>query len=194
MATAIRMSLDEWLARPDTEPSSEFVRGEVLQKPMPNLPHYVIAGFLVSLLWTHARRLSLGLVGPELRCVFGPVSGRRGYVPDIAFISRERLPPGDARSLVPFRVPPDLAIEILSPDPEMDRFLEKLRYYLRHGVRLVWVVDPIAETVTVHRPGADPITLGVGDTLTGDDVLPEFTLPVAAIFAELRLDDDKAHG
>jgi hypothetical protein len=54
-------------------------------------------------------------------------------------------------------------------------------------VRLVWVVDPDAETVTVLRPDADPRTHGVGDTLDGAGVLPGFTLPVAGIFAELQL-------
>jgi Uma2 family endonuclease len=50
------------------------------------------------------------------------------------------------------------------------------------------VVDPIAETVTVHRPDGDPFTLSAGDTLDGDDVVPGFTLPVADIFAQLTLD------
>lgn len=65
-------------------------------------------------------------------------------------------------------------------------------FYLRHGVRLVWVVDPRAETVTVHRPDADAFTLGAGDVLDGGDVLPGFILPVADIFAELKLDGDAA--
>ncbi len=193
VATTIRMTLDEWLARPDTEPASEFVCGEAFQKPMPNLAHHILAGFVGHLVWTHARRLNLGLAGPELRCVFGPTSGERGHVPDVAFVSRERLPRGDARSVPPFRAAPDLAIEILSPDQEMGRFTEKIQFYLRHGVRLVWVVDPRAETVTVHRPDADPFTLGAGDVLDGGDVLPGFTLPVAGIFAELKLNGDEAN-
>jgi Uma2 family endonuclease len=187
MATATRLTLEEWLARPDTEPAGEFVDGEVHQKPMPNLAHYILAGLFVELLRGHVRRLNLGLVGPELRCVFGPLTGRRGYVPDVAFVSHARLPVADARALVPFPFPPDLAVEILSPDQDVARFARKLRFCLRHGVRLIWVVDPIAETVAVHRPGVEPVTLRVGDTLDGADVLPGFTLALAAVFAELRL-------
>lgn len=192
MAATVRPTLDEWLTRPDTEPASEYVCGEVLQKPMPDLPHAILAGLLIELLRPYVRRLNLGLVAPELRCVFGPPSGTRGYVPDVAFISRARLPHGDARALVPFRAAPDVAIEILSPDPQMGRFSEKIQFYLRHGVRLVWVVDPVAETVTVHQPAADPFTLGTGDTLDGGDLLPGFTLPVADVFAELMLGGDAA--
>ncbi len=102
MASAIRISLDEWLAQPETKPAGEFVCGEVLQKPMPNFPHYLLSGFMLNALWAHVRRHKLGFVGPELRCVFGPMSGRRGYVPDVAFVRRERLTGGDARELVPF--------------------------------------------------------------------------------------------
>jgi Uma2 family endonuclease len=112
MATTVRMTLDEWLARPDTEPSSEYVCGEVLQKPMPNLPHFALAGFMIRVLQDAVLRLNLGLVGPELRCVFGPPGGQRGDVPDVAFVSRERLGRGDLRNQVPFRMAPDLAIEI----------------------------------------------------------------------------------
>lgn len=190
MGTTVRISLDEWLAQPDTEPSSEFICGEVLQKPMPNFPHYLLSGFLLYVVGVHVRSHNLGFVGPELRCVFGPLSGRRGYVPDIAFVSRGRIPRGDARSLVPFPYPPDMAIEVLSPDQNIGRFTEKVQFYLRHGVRLVWVVDPIAETVTVHRPDDDPVTLSAGDTLDGVDVVPGFTLPVSDIFAQLTFDGE----
>jgi Uma2 family endonuclease len=157
---------------------------------MPNFPHFILLGFLLYVLGVHVRNHNLGFVGPELRCVFGPMTCRRGYVPDIAFISRERVPRGDARSFVPFRLPPDFVIEVLSPEQNVGRFTEKLQFYLRHGVRLVWVVDPIAETVTVHRPDDDPVTLTAGDTLDGADVVPGFTLPVADIFAQLTLDGE----
>jgi Uma2 family endonuclease len=159
---------------------------------MPKFPHYLLTGLLIRLLGNFTALHNLGFVGPELRCVFGPLTGRRGYVPDIAFVSRERMPRGDARSFVPFRFPPDMVIEVLSPDQNIGRFTEKLQFFLRHGVRLVWVVDPIAETVTVHRPDADPFTLSAGDTLDGLDVVPGFTLPVADIFAQLTLDGGQA--
>ncbi len=166
MVATRRLSLDEWLAQPETEPASEYACGEVLQKPMPNLPHALLAGLFVRLLYTYIHPMKLGVVVPDLRCVFGPPSGSRGYVPDVAFISRPRLH-GDARALVPFRQAPDLAIELLSPDQAMGRFTDKIHFYLRHGVRLVWVVDPRAETVTVHQPHADPFTLTTGETLDG---------------------------
>lgn len=187
MTTITGLTLDEWLKLPETKPASEYARGEVLQKPMPNFPHYLLAGYFIDVLRAFVRRDNLGFVGPELRCVFGPQSGRRGYVSDVVFISRARISATDARRLVPFREPPDLAVEVLSPDQQIDWFTEKIEFYLQHGVRLIWVVDPLAETVTVHRPEAEQDTLRAGDTLTGGDVLPGFSVPVADIFSELQL-------
>ena len=188
MTTKPKLTLDEFLALPETEPASEYVCGEVIQKPTPTFAHSLLQAFFVVVLSQFLRTSGLGWrVGPELRCVFGPPGRERPYVPDVVVISRERLPEGDTRRVVPFRAPPDVAIEILSPDQPMGRFTDKIDFYLRHGVRLIWVVDPPAETVTVHAPDADPVTLTVDDTLDGGTVLPGFTVAVADIFAELHI-------
>ncbi len=71
---------------------------------------------------------------------------------------------------------------MLSPDQPARPFAAKIRFYLCHGVRLVWVVDPEGRTVRVFTPDADEHLLVPGDTLDGGDVLPGFRLPVAAIF------------
>ena len=187
MTTTARLTLEQFLALPDTEPASEYACGEVIQKPMPGLTHYVIQHFFDLVLGLFLRQTRLGRVGPELRCIFGPPGRERVFVPDIAFLGWQRLPRGDTRNTLQFRVAPDLAIEILSPNQPMGRFTEKIQFYLLYGVRLVWVVDPAAETVTVLVSGEEPRTLSAGDTLDGGDVLPEFSIAVADIFAEMDL-------
>ena len=186
MKPSTKLTLEQYLAQPETEPASEFVCGEVIQKPMPDLPHSLIQDFIQAMLRAFVRPRRLGRSGAELRCVFGPPGEERGYVPDVVFISRERLPRGDVRDAVPLRVAPDLAVEILSPDQDIARFVEKIVFSLRHGVRLVWIVDPRTETVTLVSPTADPVVLGVADTLDGGEVLPGFSVAIADIFAELR--------
>jgi Uma2 family endonuclease len=53
-------------------------------------------------------------------------------------------------------------------------------------MRLVWVVDPAARTVTVYVPGdEDERVLRDDDTLDGGDLLPGFSVPVAEIMAQL---------
>ena len=99
----------------------------------------------------------------------------------MAFVQAARLPPREQRrSYSP--VVPDLAVEIRSPSNTVRELAEKVADYLRAGVRLVWVVDLDTQTVTVHTPGAVPLTLSVDEEITGGEVLPAFRCPVAAFF------------
>jgi Uma2 family endonuclease len=184
MTAVAHLTLDGFLALPETEPASEYACGEVMQKPMPTGIHAILQGIVWMVLRTAARRDRLGQTGSEWRCVFGPPGGERAFVPDVVFIRQERLGPGRAGLAATFRAAPDLAVEILSPDQPAGRFAAKVQFYLRHGVRLVWVVDPDAETVTVFAPDRDPVTLQGEDMLDGGDVLPGLRTTVA-IFAEL---------
>jgi Uma2 family endonuclease len=101
-------------------------------------------------------------------------------VPDLVYVSSTKLP-------VPrhLHAAPDLAVEVLSPDQNWAQFLSKLQFYLLYGVRLVWVIDPAASTITVEGPGVEAVVLRPGDGLEGGDVLPGFSVPVADIFADM---------
>ncbi len=103
--------------------------------------------------------------------------------PDAAFVLRERLPSAgpELRSFVP--IPPDIAVEVLSPSDRLSDALAKVAMYLKAGVRLVWLADPERQTVTVFTPDAPPVTLVPGAILDGGDVLPDLRLPVADLFA-----------
>jgi len=156
---------------------------------MPTLTHALLADYLLGVLREFLRGARIGVSGPELCCIFGPAGRERAFVPDIAFVSTARLPRGDSRAVRHFRIAPDLAIEVLSPDQPMGLFSEKIQFYLLNGVRLVWIVDPIAETVTVLAPGMEPASVRAGDVLDGGAVLPGLRLPVAALFDAMRLEE-----
>jgi Uma2 family endonuclease len=102
--------------------------------------------------------------------------------PDVAFVRRDRLPPAGQRGF--FQGPPDLAVEVLSPDDSASEVLAKVQDWLAAGCELVWVVDPRTRTVSVYHSPRQAEMLGEGDRLTGGDVLPGFDLSVAEIFAE----------
>lgn len=186
MATATRMTLKEFLTLPETEPASEYFCGEVTQKPMPDNAHALIQWFLVEMLAPFLRQTRLGRGGTEWRCVFGPRGQRQGFVPDLVYVSAARMPKGSAVRHRYLSTAPDLAVEILSRGQPDERFEKKIAFYLQHGVRLVWIVDPRARTVVVLAPGREPRTLTAGDTLDGGDVLPGFSVSVADIFAQLE--------
>jgi Uma2 family endonuclease len=59
---------------------------------------------------------------------------------------------------------------------------DKLREYFTRGVRMVWIVDPEDQTVTVYRSPDEGRLLHESTTLTGEDVIPAFSCPVAAFF------------
>lgn len=77
--------------------------------------------------------------------------------------------------------PPDLAVEVLSPDDRPRYVLDKLGEYLGAGVRLVWVIDPGARVATVYRSLTDVRRLEEHEALDGEDVVPGFRCPLADI-------------
>jgi Uma2 family endonuclease len=88
-------------------------------------------------------------------------------------------------------VPPLLAVEVLSPDDKAPQVLQKINDYLRFEVRLVWVLDPGARTVTVFRRDRGQRLLQQSDEITGEEVLPGFACRVADFF---RLPGEKPAG
>ena len=179
MTTRTKLTLDQFLKLPETKPAREYVDGEVLKKPMPTGWHGLVQGLLSLVVNLFLRRQPVGFAGSEIRCIFGPPGRERAYVPDFIFIAAG----GADRVLTngPVRHAPDLAVEILSPDDRPGRVQRKIRFYLANGVRLVWVVDPEARSVTVWTPASSSRTLSEDDTLDGADVLPGFAVVVRDI-------------
>jgi Uma2 family endonuclease len=65
------------------------------------------------------------------------------------------------------------------------KLLERVSFYMRTGVSLLWVVDPADERVTVYRPGESPSTFQAPAVINAAPVLPDFELDLAALFAIL---------
>lgn len=101
--------------------------------------------------------------------------------PDVALILNEHVPATDPPGYFPG--PPDLAVEVLSPNDRASEVLAKAQDWLAAGCRAVWVVDPQAQTVTVYSGGGHAAILDSSHALTGGDLLPGFSLPVAEVFA-----------
>jgi Uma2 family endonuclease len=177
MATSAKLTLEEFLALPETEPASELIDGEVVQKPTPTLDHGIIQRLLSFVLTLYLRAHPIGEAGSEIRCIFGPPGGERPYVPDYIFIRAGRFRRGDRHV---YGVP-DHAVEILSPDDRMTDVMDKLRFYLAHGVRLVWLIDPDRRTVTVMTPPDRTRIVTESETIDGGAVLPEFSCVVGEI-------------
>jgi Uma2 family endonuclease len=175
-------TVEEFARRPQPPDGSreELVRGVIVTMAPPAFRHGKIQVRVGSILDQFVRTRGLGQVVGET----GVITERdpdsvRG--PDAAYWSKERLPL-DAEPEVYPDVAADLCVEVRSPDESRKQIEEKVREYLACGVRLVWYVDPSKQTVTVYRPGQAEQVLTATDTLSGEDVLPGFTCPVADLF------------
>lgn len=161
-------------------PRSELVAGQVIELVPPGLRHGRLTLTLGRRLEEHMADLKLGIVVVEAGFILSrePATVR---APDIAVILGPRVPsPLPAKF---FPGPPDLAVEILSPDDRPGEVAAKVADYLRAGTQSIWVVDPEGQTITVHtRAGA--IRYGAHESLDGAPLLPAFRVPVATLFAE----------
>jgi Uma2 family endonuclease len=99
--------------------------------------------------------------------------------PDVAFVSAARM----QSSAGYIYGAPDLAIEVISPSERSTDIQKKLREYLRHGVKQVWNIYPEQAEIVVHLADGSARTYGLGDTISGGDLLPGLTLTVADVFA-----------
>ncbi len=103
----------------------------------------------------------------------------------MSFISKSRL-----ITPLPYISPiaPDLAVEIISPSNTHREIRGKIEAYLAHGTQLVWIVYPEDKAVDVWRAMPDGSlskrTFGINDTLYGESILPNFTLPIRDIFTD----------
>jgi Uma2 family endonuclease len=162
----------------------ELVDGTLVEKGM-GYRESLLAGFLFSLLRTYCRRFNLGLVSGEqgtLRLWEGLVR-----IPDVAFVSWDRIPGGRVPEQPIPDLSPDLVVEVLSESNTRQEMERKRGEYFRAGTRLVWQVDPRARTVSVYTAPDNPTVLRDTQVLTGAPVLTGFSLPLSELFAELDL-------
>jgi Uma2 family endonuclease len=183
------MSLEQFIALYGERGPFELIEGEI----EPVTPHITrsarIAVRLLRALADHVDAHELGEVFMEAPFVLTAdsnwVTGSR--VPDVMFVAAERLaelaandPAWEDKPLV---LVPDLVAEIVSPTDRLAEVEKKIARYLADGVRVVWLIEPEGQTVTIHTPGSQQITrLRAGDTLSGGDVVAGFEMPVARLF------------
>lgn len=180
MATTTKpMTAEELLALPDDGRRYELIAGVPRRRTMGGLEHGWIGVRFVRPVADFVERLGLGIVVFDVLFRFER-NPDEALVPDMAFIRAERLPPRDAWHRVA-ETPPELVLEVVSPNDTAPEVAEKVAYYLAHGVPLVWVAHPRRREITVHRPGSTR-TLAVGEVLDGEEILPGFVVPVRDLF------------
>ncbi|NET58134.1 MAG: Uma2 family endonuclease [Symploca sp. SIO2E6] len=168
------LTLEEFLQLPETKPASEFIDGQIIQKPMPQGKHSRIQGEFVPAINSIAKPKKIACAFPELRCNFGG----RSTIPDIAVFVWSRIPCDDQGEIANvFSQAPDWTIEILSPDQSHTKVTKNILHCLKYGTQMGWLIDPDEKTVFVYRPQQE---IQVFDQ-------PDALLPVPSFLSELNL-------
>lgn len=160
----------------------ELVDGQRVELPMSAQNDY-LGSCLLMYLGSLVLPRKLGHVVHEVLFELPLADRTRSRRPDVAFVSFTRWPDGrpisdrgDA-----WQVVPDLAIELLSPNDEVDELLDKLGEYFEAGVRQVWVIHARRRVVYVFESVADVRGLREPAEIDGGDILPGIRVPVAAM-------------
>lgn len=187
MATAtlseeLLFTIDDWENFPDDGNRYEIIEGEIYVSTAPKFIHQLLVSRIMEFLLDYLKQNPIGEVLPAPGIVF---SRKTGVIPDVVFISHDRL----KLFLIDEKIQgaPELVIEILSPGKKnVDRDRKtKLKLYSRYPVEEYWIVNPMRNQIEVFRStahGLRPV-----ETLNEQDILisplfPNFTLSLAEIF------------
>jgi Uma2 family endonuclease len=186
--TPRRMTTAELLALPDDGVERWLINGELREGGMTRrrYRHSRVTSRLSRLLlnWLDTQPMPRGdVVDGEagFRLRREPVETTVGI--DVAYIDADLAESNADDETGVLDGVPVLAVEVLSPTDEHEDVVEKIETYLACGVKLVWIVDPDLQTVTVYRPDRMPELFNASQSLDAQPHLPGFRATVSSFFA-----------
>ena len=183
VAKSTSVTLEEFLALPETKPASEYIDGGVIQKPMPKARHSRLQGKLIDAINRVAEEQRTAYAFPELRCTFAG----RSIVPDIAVLRWEQIQFNeDGEPVDDVWVAPAWTIETLSPEQSPNRVTGNILHCLKQGCELGWLVDPGDRSVLSFLPQQQPELRHGHDALTVLDGI-ELQLTAEQVFSWLKM-------
>ena len=157
------LSLEEFLTLPETKPASEYIDGQIYQKPMPQGKHSKLQIGFASQINQKGEAACLAYAFTELRCTFA----ERSMVPDIAVFEWERIPVDDDGEIMNrIMITPDWIIETLSPDQSSLEIIDKISFAIKNGTKLGWLISLKEKKVLVFQGDRLP------ETKVGEMLLP----------------------
>lgn len=178
------ISLEEFLALPETKPATEFIEGQIHQKPMPQGKHSTLQSEIITSINQIAKKKKIAYAFPELRCSFEDTT----IVPDIAVMRWGNIPFDPNREVANrVLIAPDWIIEILSPEQSPLRVITKISLAITNGSQLGWLICPERKLIMVYEGDELPETKRGSDILPILDILSEWQVSVEEIFSLLTL-------
>jgi Uma2 family endonuclease len=181
--TPERMSLAEFLQRPETKPAFELRQGVVSQKMPPSGPHGSIQLWFGAQVYNFAESLGLAQAFTETRLILDQDT----YVPDVSVYLWDRVPEDEHGDLpFYFTTPPDIVVEVVSPGQTVRAQRDRCLELLGHGVRVAVLIEPQQRAIFIIRHGREIGPLREGDTIDLGDVLPGFQVAVTDVLSRIR--------
>lgn len=160
----------------------ELVDGILVEKPMGTKEGYLSWHF-GRLLGRYLDQNDLGVgLGADTMMRIAPGLVR---IPDLSFVTWDKLPGRMLPEEPVAGLIPDLAIEILSEGNTPAEMKRKVGEYFDAGVRLVWLVDPKKRTARVYTSLQRWVAIDEDGWLDGGDVLPGFTVSLAELLRHI---------
>ena len=160
---------------------AELVRGDLIVMTPAGGRHGQVAHRVGLLIGNHVLDRNLGRVFAAETGFLLQRDPDTVRAPDVAFVAADRLEADEIPAGFP-EMAPDLAVEVVSPSDSAPTVQAKVDDWLAAGTRLVWVIDPEARSVTVHRPARPAEVFLESDTLDGAPVLSDFRVSVRDLF------------
>lgn len=175
-----RLTADELLTMPN-EKNFELINGRLEAKKV-GFESLRVSGRLFMFLAVFCDKSKLGWVLAEAGYQCFSHDAQRIRRPDVSFISLQKIPL-EHSPMGYIQIPPDLAVEVVSPHDLAEDVHNKVNDYRDAGVPLVWVIYPSSGQVCVYQ-SSGPQLLSSEDELSGQDVLPGFRMKVSDLFAK----------
>ena len=177
------LTLKEFLQRPETKPASEYISGQVFQKPMPKSRHSRLQIKACTAINEVTEKEKIAYAFPELRCTFG----NRSIVPDVAVLLWQSIEfDENGEPIDDVKIAPDWTIEILSPEQSSNRVVGNILHCLQHGYQLGWLIDPQDRSILVFFPHQSPRLCTGGDRIPVPDNIP-LHLTTDQVFSWLKM-------
>ena len=167
----------EWESMDFGERRAELINGQIYMMASASPRHQTILGGMFAQLYNHLRgKRCKPFIMLDVRLEKDTV-----LIPDLLVVcDPKKITKSGCNGA------PDLVVEILSPSTSRHDRFTKLMLYQRAGVPEYWIVDPVDNTLTIHRLTEGGYTISVyGDTDTATvNALPDFEMDLSMVFTE----------
>ncbi len=168
------LTLEAFLQQPDTKPASEYIDGQVIQKPMPKADHGIVQTDLATAINAVLKQNKQGRAITELRCTFG----NRSIVPDITVLPWSAIPrSANGKASGELLAAPQWMIEVLLQGQSQTKVVKKILHALEHGTQIGWLIDPAEDCVFSYTPDLRSLLYEE----------PDAVLPVPAFATDFQL-------